>query len=309
MTNKPPFPDIIDSSWLSDFKSCPTQFMYSAVRRIKAPGESIHLIAGDAFAKGLEFARRSFAAGASPNEAAAIGLGVLLKTYHAVPMKPSESKTLDRVAAAYESYLDRWPLDTDPIRPLVISGKPAIEFTFAFPLPVDNPSTGQPIMFAGRCDFIGAHLGAPWCVDDKTTKAFRDTWANDWQLRSQFAAYSYAARLYGINVVGVIVRGTAIQKTQIQHLEAFIPTQEWKLDRWLTQSLKDIRRAVEMWKAWDWDFDLDESCTSWGGCPFSRLCQVKDPEPWIAIEYTQNEWSPLKSSTIGGEPLVQVEAA
>lgn len=308
MSPKPPFPDVIDSSWLSDFKSCPTKFMYAAVRRIKPPGESIHLIAGDAFAKGLEFARKAFDAGRTVDEAKAIGLGVLFKTYKVIPLKPSESKTLDRVAAAYESYLDRWPLDTDPVRPISIGGKTAIEFTFAFPLPISNPSTGQPMLFAGRCDFIGSHMGAPWCVDDKTTKAFRDTWANDWQLRSQFAAYSYAARLYGINVAGVIARGTAIQKEQIKHLEAFVPTQVWKLERWYGQTLKDITRAIEMWRAWDWDVNLDESCTSWSGCPYSKLCQAQDPEPWIKIEYQQSDWSPLRASTVGGKPL-EVEAA
>lgn len=60
MTENAWFPSVFDSSMLSAWKTCPSLFAHSYLQHWKPKGESVHLVAGKAFAKGLEVARTAF---------------------------------------------------------------------------------------------------------------------------------------------------------------------------------------------------------------------------------------------------------
>ena len=147
MTKRPMFPHTIDSTTLAAFRSCPQKAFLSYIEHWKPKDESVHLIAGGAFAKGIEVARRAFFEGvaiepeivsifndqtgqherrvkwheAAPDphltgdtEAAQhLGLQALMAAYGDFECPPDSAKSLERTAGALEFYFDQYPLDTD----------------------------------------------------------------------------------------------------------------------------------------------------------------------------------------------------
>lgn len=289
-----PFPKAIDSTILHAFKACPELARLQYIENLTQKGGlNIHLIAGIAFAKGLEVARRAFFEGATTQAAEAAGLAALLKAYGDPAIPERVYKTWDRVSTAFVDYLDKWPVETDYLRPLVINGAPCFEFTFAFPLPINNPDTGDPILYAGRCDWIATYQGSPFVVDEKTTSAMGPNWSRQWELRGQFAGYSYAARLYGYPVIGTIVRGVAIKKESIDLNEAIIYHPDWKMDRWYQSMLRSVQRLVTAYTTGEWELNLGDSCNAYGQCPMYDICKRQDPTAIIEADYTKREWNPL----------------
>src|SRR3972149_877635 len=106
------FPEVLDSSMLASFKSCPEMFRKIYLAQWKPKGLSVHLHAGASFAKGLEAARNAFYVEGKPVDTAIQeGLGVLLKTYGSFECPPDSAKSAERMAGAYEFYFANYPLD------------------------------------------------------------------------------------------------------------------------------------------------------------------------------------------------------
>lgn len=290
-----PFPEVVDSTILATFRSCPYKFNLSYVEHWKPKGESVHLVAGKAYADGLERARRAhWEFGKSPDEALAIGIGALLKSYGDFDPPESSAKTPDRMVGALESYFAQYGWDTDSAQPAQIGNRWGIEFSFAEPLPVLHPVTGQPLIYSGRADCIVNYAGGLYILDDKTTSSLGDSWLNQWGLRSQFTGYCWAARNVGLSPAGVLVRGVSILKTKYGHAQ--VPTQRagWEIARWLDQTCRDLERAIAQWQAGVWDMNLDHACTEYGGCAFSReVCKSESPETWLPVAFQRKRWDPL----------------
>ncbi|HEX6824761.1 MAG TPA: PD-(D/E)XK nuclease family protein [Nitrospiraceae bacterium] len=293
---------------LAAYRSCPQQFWLSYVRRITSAGRNPHFNAGGAFAKGLEVARRIYchmkdegtaAVAEMEQEALHGGLLALTKAYGDYePGDKYRNKTWDRVATAFISYLEKYPLSSDMLQVANVGGKHMVEFSFAIPFPVRHPTTGNPIIYAGRLDWIARYKDQGlFAVDEKTTKSFAYNWASQWALRAQLIGYTYACQDYGIPVVGSVVRGTALLLTEIQHNQSIMLVPQWKLDRWKEQAIDTMRSMVQSWEDDYWRWDYGSSCTTYGGCQFQDLCNVKEPEPWMAEEaglFVPNTWNPLE---------------
>ena len=289
-----PFPSLWDSSMLATLRSCKHKFMLEYLRNWKPKLESHHLHAGGAFAKGLEVARRSFYdGGKNAEESLQAGVGALLGAYGSFEPPSDSPKTAARMAGALDFYFATWPLGSDPALPSVINGKRAIEFSFAEPLPILHPTTGEPLIYCGRADQIVDFAGGRYVEDDKTASQLGATWSRQWDLRSQFTGYTWAARCAGIRVDGVLVRGVSILKTKYDRAEAVTYRPAWQVDRWLHQTCRDIQAAIACWKEGYWDWALDHACTEYGGCAFRQICAVQDPEPFLRMNFEQRYWNPL----------------
>ncbi|MGH7745827.1 MAG: hypothetical protein ACREQ5_13755, partial [Candidatus Dormibacteria bacterium] len=166
-----PFPAVIDSSMLSDFKSCAARFNYAYIQEYKPKGISVHLHAGAAFAKGMEAARRAFyEEGKSSDDSIAIGLGKLLEFYGNYECPADSAKSAIRMAGAFEFYFSHYPLGEDGTEPITFeSNRRGIEFSFAQPLPIAHPVTGEPLIYSGRMDAILNYSGGVFICDEKTT--------------------------------------------------------------------------------------------------------------------------------------------
>lgn len=290
------FPDWIDSSGRGAFATCPTKFFYGTMRHLQSLTPSVHLHAGGAFAKGMEITRDAFYADKKVSKVA-IGLGMLaiIDFYGDYECPPDSAKSCENMLGAFDYYFVQWDLETDTLKPYMPKGKPAVEFSFALPIPgVNHPTTGDPMLYVGRFDMLGEMPGgALFVVDDKTTKALGPTWSQQWDLRAQFTGYCWAAREYGHDVQGAIIRGISILKRSNGHAQAITYRPQWKVDLWLDQLIHDVKTMISMWESGRWSLNLDASCTLYGGCPYKALCDVPNPEHWIAGNFEVRVWDPL----------------
>ena len=312
---RPPFPSVIDSSMLSAWRACPHKFRREYLEHWKPRNPSVHLVAGGAFAKGLEVARLAYYAGVAEvpvREGAAVhwaqtvidpgqrdlaielGLQALITSYGTFECPPDSAKSCERTAAAFVYYLDEYCFGADMAEPVRFpSGKYGIEFSFAEPLAIAHPTTGDPILFCGRFDMVVNFAGGVFGLDDKTTSSLGAQWADQWHMRSQFTAYCWGARRAGIPIQGFLVRGCAILKTKFDTQQAVTYRPQWMIDRWERQTLADIASMIEAWQRDDFSMNLDASCEAYGGCPFKRTCLVEDAAPWLAQDFERRRWNPL----------------
>ncbi len=250
---RPPFPTVLDSTIMAAFKSCPQKAHLEFFQHWKLRDQSVHLHAGAAYAAGLEAARTAFYVRGEQHEQC-VEAGI-----HA-------------------------PLP---------GGKRVIEFSFAEPLSLPHPETGDPILYCGRmdmlCDYENMHLGE----DDKTASQLGASWPRQWDLRSQFTGYVWGAARAGIKLDGFLVRGVSILKTKYDTLEAITYRPQGQLDRWYDQLIRDAKRMIRAWEEGYFDFNLDHACAEYGGCPFRDVCQMREPEQLLSMRFERRRWDPI----------------
>lgn len=289
------FPHAVDSTMLAALRSCPQKLFRTYLQHWKPQTESVHLVAGGAFAKGLEVARSAFfAEGADQFEAEAAGIQALIEAYGDFQCPPDSAKSLERTAGALEFYFSQYPLGQCGMEPITLaSGKRGIEFSFAEPLEISHPVTGDPILYTGRADQIAHFAGGVYIEDDKTTSQLGASWPRQWELRSQFTGYSWAAQRAGIDTQGAIVRGISILKTKYDHMQAITYRSEYEIERWYEQVHRDLERLIAMWQDGWFDYNLDHACAEYGGCNLQQVCKSNDPETWLPMYFEKRVWDPL----------------
>ena len=291
-----PFPTVFDNTMRAEFVSCPRAFFYRFQHGCDLATPSVHLHAGASFAKGLEVARKRFYdEGNSADVAVAHSLAALYTAYG--DFDPGDSaKSADGIAGALEYYFSVFPLDTDRAKPTrTATGRSAVEFNFVLPIPeVCHPETGEPMLYSGRFDMLADWNGAIYVEDDKTTGSLGASWAKQWELRSQFTGYVWGAQQFGYDVRGALIRGIAILKRGYNHAEAVVYRPQWMIDQWYAQLVRDLHRAIDMWREGYWDANFADSCASYGSCQYLQLCTTPDPSQWAngSGRYAMRFWNP-----------------
>lgn len=295
MTQRPMFPHAIDSTMLATFRSCPQKFYRSYLQHWKPKAESVHLVAGGAFASGIEAARKAFyEQGQSPEDAEAAGLKALIEHYGDFECPPESAKSLERTAGALEFYFDNYKLGQDAMTPVELpGGRLGIELSFAEPLPFRHPVTGDPVLYTGRSDMIANFAGGVYVVDEKTASSLGTSWSRQWEMRAQFTGYLWACQQIGIKAQGAIIRGVSILKTKYDTQQAITYRSEYEVNRWLTQTVRDLERMQAMWESGWYDYALDGACAEYGGCNMIQICKSSDPDSWLPMSFAQRVWDPL----------------
>lgn len=315
----PWFPHVIDSSMLAALKSCEKKFKNEYIEHWRPKDQSVHLHAGAAFAKGLEVARDAFYTGHrqtkhkaesgeescwlreltpgllhNADSSIAIGLAALLESYGSFECPEDSAKSASRMAGAYEFYFDNYPLRVDEEDPILLpNGKRGIEFSFAHPLPIKHPETGDPILYVGRLDMLMNFAGGIFMEDDKTTSQLGATWSRQWDLRSQFTGYAWGCKQSGIEVDGAVVRGVSILKTKYDTQQAISYRPQWQIDRWYNETLVWLERALNAYKHGFYLHNLDHSCAEYGGCAFRQCCSSDNEMPFLETMFERREWDPV----------------
>lgn len=286
----------VDSTILSAFRSCRRKAFYQYIQHWKAQTQSVHLVAGGAFASGIEAARNAFyVQGQSAEDAEAAGLEALITHYGDFQCPPESAKSLERMCGAFEFYLSRYPLGADGADPITLpNGRRGIEFSFAEPLDVRHPVTNDPILYTGRSDMIANRAGGTYIYDEKTTSSLGASWVNQWEMRGQFTGYTWSARQQGLKPSGVIVRGISILKTKYDTLEVPTYRSDYEIDLWYEQTVRDVKAMIRCWEEGYWDYSLDGGCTEYGGCSFQRVCKSSDPEGVLPVYFAKRVWDPLE---------------
>lgn len=290
-----PFPEIFDSSMMASYKSCQQLFNLTYLSEWKPKEQSVHLHAGAAFARGLEVARTAFFVNqASSEDAVAEGLGALLTAYGGFECPADSAKSAERMAGAFEFYFQNYPLTMEDSVPILLpGGKRAIEFSFAHPLPINHPTTGNPILYVGRMDAVIGYAGGVYICDEKTTTQLGASWSRQWDLRAQFTGYAWGCREAGIRVDGAIVRGVSILKTKYDTQQAISYRPAWQIERWYTELIEWIDEIKARWLSGRFRSNLDHSCAEYGGCGFRQACCSEDSAPWLETYFEKRHWNPL----------------
>lgn len=302
----PEFPLVWDSTRLSD-AACPRKFFLRHVLGLLPQGESIHLHAGACLASALHVTRAAYYGLHETPEAAIIkGFRALLLAWgDADPEGNGTTKTLLNVCMVFEGYWERWPLESDALRPAILGGHPAIEYNFSVPLPLNHPTTGEPLLFTGRFDMVGEDRhGSLYGVDEKSTSQLGATWASQWDLRAQFTAYTWGAANFGHSLKGFFVRGLCMRKTGVEFAEALADRSEWMIADWLDMMIDRISRCMSYFQSNHYPKDLGELCNSYGGCSFKRLCTIPEPSPFVGPYFQVKRWSPLENGMILPSPSI-----
>jgi len=195
---------------------CAQKFFFSHCEHLETPGVSIDLHCGSVVSTALEAARREPHHDQKQLAAArqAIASWDNYRTFS------NETKDLTNTVSAILAYLDYY--SPDPVQVYESRTGPAVEYTFAIPLPVLSPVTGEPILYVGRMDWLGfdTRTRELCVVDEKTTgRSFSPKWLNSFRMRGQLLGYLWAVRQYGLPVTCVLIRGICIQKTKISFQE------------------------------------------------------------------------------------------
>jgi hypothetical protein len=293
----------------AEFVECPQKFYRSFIQKLGPTSPSPDLHAGGAYARGHEVIRTQFYVHGDPFPVA-FQKGVIATIEYWGDYEPPEhkqTKNLERVLAALGYYYNQFPADRDYLKPHQWDGGAGIEFRFALPMEISHPETGEPLLYAGRCDMIAEYRNQLWVYDDKTTSQLGPTWGEKWNLRGQFTGYCKAARDFGLPVAGAIIRGLSFLKetkanpSGFGHAEAITTRPDWLIDKWWYQLHRDVERMIWAWREGYWDFNFSDACVAYSSCPFSRLCLSPNPENWIEGNYGNRNWDPLEVNP-GGKP-------
>lgn len=291
-----PLPLYIDSSMLTAARGCMRKYYWSYVQNLQPMGQSIHLIAGKAFASGCEAARKAQIASSIPlsrQELLEAAIAPFLAEWGDFEASPEDAKNFHNTFAAFEEYIcDRYHPYTDEVQPIKFGASTTIEHSFAIPLPINHPS-GEPFIFCGRLDVYGRWNGTlPVLLDEKTTSMMGAYWLRQWDLRGQFLGYCWAMRQLGIPVNTVIVRGIAIQKTQFQFAQLPLQIPNYLIDRWYDELIFSLEQLTTNWVRRRWSYCFGDACSSYGGCSFIDLCKADFPERWLN-NFEERTWSPI----------------
>ena len=310
MTYEAILPQHIDSTMISCFRSCQTKFKYEFVYGLRPSNLSIDLHAGGVFASALEYfqrlvhEKRVYVADAVYDT-----IRFMIDEWKDFPTPQRSAKTLDNMVLAFRDYVLTYPPGTDHVQPFKNDkGETTYEFSAAVPLdPADgfplHPVTGEPFVYCGRFDLLGAYNGRPCIRDEKTAGQAGEGWSEKWDLRSQFMGYCWLGQQSGITDLDtVVVRGVIVQKTKITQLEAIKIYPQFMIDRWYHQLKCDLTNIVLAWNGGYFEMNLADACTSYGRCPFSSCCSAQVPENWFG-EYHVRRWNPLRHNPIGEQSV------
>lgn len=313
------FPSVIDSTMMAAL-ACNRRFDFAYQQNfIPDARKNVHLMAGAAFAKGLEVMRLAHYQGYydrpayifdssgtstlshhdhcvvdSTDDCLELGLEALMLAYDE-SVEHNTAKTLDRMCGALEYYASVFPLDDAEFGTLSdLSGRPGIEWNFCAPLPVLHPDTGEPLLYAGRLDCVLDAYAGRYLTDDKTTSSLGYSWPAQWDLRGQFVGYAWGAGESGLQIDGTLVRGISILKTKYDHAQAVVHQPRWKIDEWLRATCEKLLYAIEIYRRGINVAAFGEACNEYGGCEFKTVCMVKDHQAWMQANFEERNWNPLE---------------
>lgn len=290
----PSLPSVWTSTNLAILKECPFKFRVSILDGWSLKHDpKIHLGAGGTFASAIEATRRAHYVSGQPEDLAiAEGALVVLKSDLAwgsdLPSR-NRAKGLEGVLYAFLEYWTQWPLTASA--PIVLPSAQGIEFSFAEELPF--PELDRPL-FIGRADAILEQRSGTWIVDEKTCSGFGPSWADQWQLRSQFIGYSWAADRMGLSIRGTAVRGVAMLIGGPEFAEAlnFMPHPRL-INDWLDSTEEVLLSAQTYAHKNFWPKALGEPCNAYGGCQFRNVCLSRFPQERLESDFEQSWYNPL----------------
>lgn len=301
------FPATFSHSSLGVFKTCLKKGYYSRIlhlQRSTAPSE--HLLAGSLFASAMEQIRNDvYIEGLEQDHALQRGKELILEGEDT----GSFNKSNEQVAAAFERYILRFPLESS-FKPFTLEdGGKGIEYYFEIDTGIPHPDFPEKtILYNGYLDGFYEHwvkgkVDGCYVVDEKTTsKLFRiprtiskeepngrvDMAKEEgtFRLSSQMIGYSVVAKLQGIEA-NALIRRVPISSKPEEPIEIEIRINQYMRDQWVAGTFGLIEELVERYKRLKAGGKISEiflgsygnQCQTYGEiCQFSKGCLSKNGE-------------------------------
>jgi hypothetical protein len=135
--------------------------------------------------------------------------------------------------------------------------------------------------------------GALYIEDDKTTSQLGLNFTRSMKLRSQFTGYKWACDQLGIPARGIIIRATQVGRSGFTFAEITETRPPHLVEQWYWQLKEDVEDMVRMWERAQFSPNLDDSCGSYGGCPYLDACLSPEPDTTVSKFMVPNLWDPL----------------
>ena len=302
---KPIFPHAIDNSLRKELVKCETAARYRYIQGVRSnEGSRVDLVAGAAFAAGMEAMRRAYYEEAlDPEACVSKGVAALYESYGNFIPPAKSNKTAARMAGALAFYAQQCPLEDEKLIPVQTpDGKRAVEVSFNYEIPILHPNDGAPLTYCGRFDMLALDpYDMAWVVDEKTTSQMGEKWANQWPLDSQMTGYCWGAKNllqeWGMDneVGGAIINGVAIRLRDYEHARFNAYRQDWEIERWYNQMIEDVERLKKAYQVDDYNMTLDHACAHYmNPCEYAPLCLSRNPERLLlGGGWQEVRWNPL----------------
>lgn len=316
------FPKVLDNTIVSSWQTCETKAFLAHFLHLSPKGPRVHLDAGAVYAEGLETYRKAYYNESSPikgdfEACRMAGFKALIKAFGYDPevdkVFSTTKKQFHRIAELYIKYFNKFGHATDVVTPLIMNGEAAVEKSFTLELNLKNPDTGQPILYHGRFDMLAEYGGGIFVMDDKTCSQLGQSWAGQWDFRSQFTGYVYGAKTYNLPVLGAIVRGACFYVDRVDFMESITRRQQWELDKWWEDLHVTVANMLAYYAVLKEQYEAQKNsprfhaiklahivpqrghfsnaCNSYSGCEFQSLCKTQHPERWVS-DFDIRIWDP-----------------
>lgn len=282
-----------DNTSLTLLMACPRKYHYSMILSRAPRSESVHLTFGILFHQGMEWFYRLRAEGLSHDEAVHEVTGRLLVQSHgwkSDDTAKNRPNLIRSVVWALDHYRD------DPSETVLLaSGKPAVELSFRFDLPIRRPD-GEPYQYSGHIDRLAQFQGDIWVHDYKSTKqSLGDFFFAQFSPNNQMSGYTFGAKVtYHQPVRGVIIDGVQVLVEGTRFARRPTIRSDSQLNEWIDQVQFHIKMGENYAAAGSWPMNLS-ACGMYGGCPFREICS-KPPaqrQAWLEADFVPRVWDPL----------------
>jgi len=290
---------IIDSSKLQEYMTCPRKYFYRYMLGWSGTGSNIHLIFGEAWHRALET--------------------VLNEGYNEKAVKLGMAKFLDYYRQYYTEDMDSQFRPKDPVSAYMalmeyIKHYEDDDFTVLYTEVHGTVPITENQMLTMRIDAVCMDKEDKVFVLEHKSGSYRGgTWTNQWFLKTQVGAYIHA--LYCLfdpkNVYGLIINGTFFYKTKTEFERVRIRKHKRMMQIWLdnvSYYMKQIKENTElMYEEQGQDnpimksFPMNtESCTKWNRtCMFHDFCSIwENPLKRCATVpqgFVERWWNPMES--------------
>lgn len=296
----------LDSTSLSEFKTCPRRYYYSILRGLAPHGINVHLQFGIWMHRVRELYDQlaaqhpDWSHDAKLDEVLDWALNATWDTELGRPwISGHAEKNRLSLIQTLVWYLDAFGRD-DPFETLILAnGKPAVELSFSIDSGLATQQ-GERLVLCGHIDRLARMGGTAYVKDIKTSTYAPDAkWAAKFTPHIQFSMYVFAARNgLGQPIRDLIVDGIQVGATFARFGSHLVPRTDSMLDEWF-EGIADAAQQMEDCAAsGHWPM-RETSCEMYGGCPFRPLC-ARSPEAreaWVSAEFVQRGagWDPLRT--------------
>lgn len=322
--------DIYDSSKLTTHQRCPREFFFTYVMGWKPDRESMHVLIGSAFHKGMDYILKAGAGPETLQPAFDIFMEEHRKNFTELEDEDLKAKSPANIYRAYKMFIEEEVArDWEPLH-IEIPGTVSVNDT-------DHMTLRMDVVVRRRSD----GLIAP--VDHKTTSVEGNAWRQQWALSLQMGTYIHALscvfppeEVFGAIVNGVVLRTNAnADKVVTRGPRKGLPyANSGKGTEFVTV---EVQRTVDSMDAWlsDVNYEIEEikqsramletgynnsdqtvmtafprrtySCPRYNSiCPYHGIC-VGCANPLRVVEamgqepppgFVQSYWDPTKHETV-----------